>query len=56
MENEDFMLLQANEELECDFDLAELKVELEHIETDEDLRANEDQIDLNQEQFLKNQL
>ena len=53
MENEDFMLLQADEEIEGDFDLGDLKVELEHIETDEELRANEDQIDIvDQELFL----
>ena len=54
MENDDFMILQANEEIEeGDFDLAELKVELENIETDEELRANEDQIDIvDQDLFL----
>ena len=56
MENDDFMLLQC-EEIEGDFDLGDLKVELENIETDEDLRANEDQINIvDQDQFLQNQM
>ena len=40
------MLLQANEEIGHEFDLADLHQELDHIETDEDLKATEDRIEL----------
>lgn len=42
MDQDDFLLLQAEEEIEGDFDLKDLQTELEHIETDDDLKADED--------------
>ena len=44
MDQNDFMLLQADEVIEDNFGMGELQQELAHIETDEYLRANEDEI------------
>ena len=54
MDQDDFLLLQAEEEIEGDFDLKDLQTELEHIETDDDLKADEDQIIIKQK-FEKDQ-
>jgi hypothetical protein len=58
MEQDDFLLLQANDEIEGDFDLRDLQTELEHLETDEELRADEDEIQIiaDQEELEKDQL